>query len=124
MDPTLFDDRTDIEIGQKVDVDIMDDFSTLDADPDVTAEKIKLEDQTIRGTVLSISGTTFELVPNSALFPDQSITVETSNLTRFDDLPSGVGSLVDGQAVRVKGLLFRLGSDQQKMLAKRVDGTP
>ena len=125
VNTNLFNDRTDLDVGQKVDVDATVAFTT--STTSITAEKIKLEDQTIRGTVIagSIAPPSFSLDPNAALFPDQSITVQTvTGQTRFDDLPNGVASLVSNQAVRVKGLLFRLGAGEQSMLAKRVDGTP
>jgi hypothetical protein len=120
VDPTLFDDPRDLEVGQKVDVDPVE---VLGTNP-VTAEKIKLEDQTIRGTVSAPTGTTFELDPVADLFPDQSITVRTSFETRFDDLPNGVADLQIGQLVRVKGLLFRDLAGELIFEAKRVDGTP
>jgi hypothetical protein len=120
VDTSLFDDPRDLEVGQKVDVDPQE---ALGTNP-VTAEKIKLEDQTIRGSVLSTSDPNFQLDPAADLFPDQSILVETGADTRFDDLPNGVGSLSAVQLVRVKGLLFRIGTDEQKIVAKRVDGTP
>ncbi len=120
VDPTLFDDPRDLEVGQKVDVDPVE---VLGTNP-VTAEKIKLEDQTIRGTVSAPAGTTFELDPAADLFPDQSITVRTSFETRFDDLPNGVADLQIGQLVRVKGLLFRDLAGELMFEAKRVDGTP
>ena len=93
----------------------------------ITAEKIKLEDQTIRGTVNgSPTAPNFELSPGSSLFtdPDNSITVRTSLDTRFDDLPLGVASLLVNQPVRVRGLLFRDLAGELIFEAKRVDGTP
>ncbi|MCH7766745.1 MAG: DUF4382 domain-containing protein, partial [Acidobacteria bacterium] len=74
VDPALFDGPEDLEVGQKVDVDPVE---ALGTDP-ITAEKIKLEDQTIRGTVNgSPAAPNFELSPGSSLFtdPDNSITV-------------------------------------------------
>ncbi len=120
INSSLFDDSTDLEVGQKVEVDPTGAIGTT-----VTAEEIELEDQTIRGTVISTAGLNFELDPNSDLFPDQSITVQTvTGQTEFEDLPNGVGSLSGGQAVRVKGLLFRPSPGVLQMLAKKVDGTP
>jgi hypothetical protein len=120
VNSSLFDDPTDLELGQKVDVDPVGALGTT-----ITAEEIKLEDQTLRGTVISTAGDTFQLDPNSDLFPDQSITVQTvTGQTEFDDLPSGVGSLSPGQLVRVKGVLFRTGASEMTQLAKKVDGTP
>ncbi len=121
VDPALFDDPGDLEVGQKVDVDPVEALGTTTT---LTAEKIKLEDQTIRGTVNSTTGTTFLLNPAADLFPDQEILVETNVDTRFDDLSLGVGSLSSGDLVRVKGLLFRIGTNELKLVAKRVDGTP
>ena len=124
VDPALFDGPEDLEVGQKVDVDPVE---ALGTNP-ITAEKIKLEDQTIRGTVNgSPAAPNFELSPGSSLFtdPDNSITVRTSSVTEFDDsLPLGVASLLVNQPVRVKGLLFRDLAGELIFEAKRVDGTP
>lgn len=122
VNSSLFDEPADLGRGQDVEVDPLEPFA-----PDtttVTAERIKLSDQTIRGTASAPSVTTFQLIPNSTLFPDSSITVETSVETEFDDLPNGVGSLSEGQAVRVRGLLFRSFSGELILVAERVDGTP
>ncbi len=124
VDPALFDGPEDLEVGQKVDVDPVE---ALGTNP-ITAEKIKLEDQTIRGTVNgSPAAPNFELSPGSSLFtdPDNSITVRTSSVTEFDDsLPLDVASLLVNQAVRVRGLLFRDLAGELIFEAKRVDGTP
>lgn len=125
--PTLFDGPEDLEVGQKVDVDPVEDLATITTAFPLIAQKIKLEDQTIRGTVASSPGaTTFELIPAADLFrdPNNSITVRTSSVTEFDDLPLGVASLLVNQAVRVKGLLFRDLAGELIFEAKRVDGTP
>lgn len=116
-----FADPGDLEVGQKVDVDPVEALGTTTT---LTAEKIKLEDQTIRGTVISTTGTTFLLNPAADLFPDQDILVETNVDTRFDDLPNRVGSLSGDDLVRVKGLLFRDATGELFLVAKRVDGTP
>ena len=119
VDATLFDQLSDLTPGQIVEVDPV---GALGAT--VTAERIKLDDQTIRGTVVAASqvAPNFELDPGSDLFVDQSISVRTSTVTEFDDV-AGVGSLTDGQAVRVKGLLF-LQAGQLIFEAEKVDGTP
>jgi hypothetical protein len=125
--PTLFDGPEDLAVGQKVDVDPVEDLATITTAFPLIAQKIKLEDQTIRGTVASSPGaTTFELIPAADLFrdPNNSITVRTSVETEFDDLPLGVASLLVNQAVRVKGLLFRDLAGELIFEAKRVDGTP
>jgi len=115
INSSLFDDRTDLDVGQKVEVDPVGALGTS-----ITAEKIKLEDQTIRGTV---NGTpappNFELDPASGLFPDQSITVQTSSDTEFDGV-AGVSGLSNGRNVRVRGLLFRTGTNEQLLVAKKV----
>lgn len=119
VNTSLFDDPTDLERGQKVDIDPVGAMGTT-----ITAEEIKLEDQAIRGNVISTAGDSFLLNPTSDLFPDQSITVQTVNgQTEFDDLPAGVGSLSGGQLVRVKGVLFRTGVGEMTLLAKKVDGS-
>ncbi len=120
VNTSLFDDAGDLEVGQKVEVDPDDDI--LDAN--ITAERIKLQDQTIRGTVNGApTPPNFELAPASTLLPDPSITVETSSQTGFEDV-SGVSGLVSGQAVRVRGLVFRSGAGQLLLVAKKVDGQP
>ncbi len=125
VNTNLFDGPEDLEVGQKVDVDpAAADLSTITSATPITAEKIKLEDQTIRGIVLFVGGTSFDLDPGAALFPDQSITVRTSLGTRFDDLNNGVADLQVNQPVRVKGLLFRDLAGELIFEAKRVDGTP
>ena len=115
VNTSFFDDRRDLDVGQKVEVDPVGTLSTS-----ITAEKIKLKDQVIRGTV---NGTPtppeFELDPASDLFPDASITVVTSSGTEFEGV-TGVSGLAAGRTVRVRGLLFRTGSDQQSMVAKKV----
>ncbi|MCH6554372.1 MAG: DUF4382 domain-containing protein, partial [Acidobacteria bacterium] len=94
VDPALFDGPEDLEVGQKVDVDpAVADVSTITSATPITAEKIKLEDQTIRGTVASSPGaTTFELIPAADLFrdPNNSITVQISSVTRFDSPLTGI----------------------------------
>ncbi|MFB3126079.1 MAG: DUF5666 domain-containing protein [Candidatus Acidiferrales bacterium] len=127
VDPALFDGPEDLEVGQKVDVDpAVADVSTITSATPITAEKIKLEDQTIRGTVAApIATLAFDLVPAATLFSDSSITVQISLAeTEFDDLPGGINDLFIGKAVRVRGLLFRDLAGELIFEAKRVDGTP
>lgn len=116
VDTNLFNDRTDLDVGQKVEVDPTGALGTS-----ITAEKIKLKDQVIRGTV---NGTPtppeFELDPASDLFPDASITIVTSSDTEFEGV-TGVSGLAAGRTVRVRGLLFRTGvGSEQEMVAKKV----
>ena len=93
----------------------------------ITAEKITLKQQTIRGTV---SGTptppNFELNPFLSLFDvDDSnglITVETSSQTEFDGV-AGVSSLTNGREVAVKGLLLR-NAGELELVADKVTATP
>jgi hypothetical protein len=125
--PTLFDGPEDLEVGQKVDVDPVEDLATITTAFPLIAQKIKLEDQTIRGTVASSPGaTTFELIPAADLFrdPNNSITVQVSSVTRFDSPLTGIADLQVNQQVRVKGLLFRDLAGELIFEAKRVDGTP
>ncbi len=127
IDPALFDGPEDLEVGQKVDVDpAVADLSTITSATPITAEKIKLEDQTIRGAVAApIATLAFDLVPAAALFSDSSITVRiTLVATELDDLPGGINDLFIGKLVRVKGLLFRDLALELIFEAKRVDGTP
>ena len=66
VDETLFDQLSDLTPGQQVDVDPVEPLGAA-----VTAEKIKLKDQTIRGTVVAGSQgapPNFELDPASDLF--------------------------------------------------------
>jgi hypothetical protein len=127
IDPALFDGPEDLEVGQKVNVDpAVADLSTTTSATPITAEKIKLEDQTIRGAVAApIATLAFDLVPAAALFSDSSITVRiTLAATELDDLPGGINDLFIGKLVRVKGLLFRDLAGELNFEAKRVDGTP
>lgn len=115
--------RQNIEVGQNVKVK----GAVSGSPPTVTAERLRLEDQTMRGTVISTSGNNFFFDPASNLFPDQMIEVRTiSGTTEFEGV-AGVGNLVAGQTVRVKGLLFvqTLGSPSQLVLvAEKVDSRP
>ena len=119
VDETLFDQFSDLTVGQRLDLDpVGDNFATT-----VTADKLKLEDQTIRGTVAAVIGPqVFELAPDSTIFEDTSITVNVSALTEFEDI-SGTAELVPPQPVRVKGLLLK---DATGLIleAKKVDPSP
>lgn len=122
VNTALFDSRSDLVVGQKVEIDPVEPLTAgITA---VTAEKVTLKDGTLRGTVDTISVTTFTLIPTSGIFGGASLSVETSFETEFDDLPNGVGSLTQGQAVRVRGLLFKTLSGGLVVVAKKVDGTP
>jgi hypothetical protein len=114
----LFDDPSDLEVGQKIDVDPVEIFDP--ATTTYTADKIKLKRQTLRGTVLSLAATTFELDPAADLLPDQVISVETSVDTRFDNPANSVADLTVSQAVRVKGLLLRDAAGELTLVALRV----
>ncbi len=118
VDATLFDQLSDLTPGQKVEVDPVGAFGAA-----VTAENIELDDQTIRGTVVAGSQGAppiFVLDPASDLFVDQTITVNAA-AAEFDDV-TGVGDLLDDQAVRVKGLLF-LEAGQLIFEDEKVDGS-
>lgn len=120
VDQSLFDGPEDLSVGQKVEVDPVGSMATS-----ITAEEIKLKDQTLRGTVDGApTPPDFQLAPSSPLLQavDASITIETSSQTEFDGV-SGVSGLVAGQAVRARGLLFWDGSDLI-LVAKKVDATP
>ena len=116
--PALFDDSTDLDVGQKVDVEPVEPFDP--ATTSYTADKIKLNRQTLRGTVLSVSATTFELAPAGSLLPDASITVQVSAATRFDSPATGLPDLTVDQAVRVKGLLVRDAAGEMFLAAMRI----
>ena len=118
----LFDNRTKLDVGQRVDVDPTGSLSS--GTTAITAEEIKLKDQTIRGTVISILPPTFRLDPSSDLFPDQDIVVLTFNNTEFDNPPGSIAGLAGGDKVRVRGLLFRLGPGQHQFAAKHVREDP
>lgn len=120
VDTNLFDDPSDLSVGQKVEVDPVGSMGTS-----ITAEEIKLKDQTLRGMVNGApTPPDFELTPSSPLLQgvDASITIETSSQTEFDGV-SGVSGLAAGQAVRVRGLLF-LDAGELVLVAKKVDATP
>ena len=113
-----FNDPRDIDVGQKVSVDPS--GAITGNTTAMVAERIRLQDQTIHGAASSVTDplTTFGLAPSSELFPDVLISVETSARTEVEDPPE------NGQDVRVKGLLLRTGPGEQRLVAKRVDGTP
>ena len=119
VDENLFNELSDLTPGQIVEVDPVGALGAA-----VTGEQIELKDQTIRGTVVADSqvAPNFVLDPASDLFVDQSISVRTSTVTEFDDV-TGVGALLNDQAVRVKGLLF-LQAGQLIFEAKKVDASP
>jgi hypothetical protein len=114
----LFNDPGELAVGQKVEVEPV---GLLAAD--ITAEKIKLSDQTIRGTVFSTAPPSFSLLPDSTIFEDANpfITVQTSSATEFDGA-SGVAELANRE-VRVRGLLFLI-AGQLTLEAEKVDATP
>ena len=119
VDENLINELSDLTPGQIVEVDPVGALGAA-----VTGEQIELKDQTIRGTVVADSqvAPNFVLDPASDLFVDQSISVRTSTVTEFDDV-TGVGALLNDQAVRVKGLLF-LQAGQLIFEAKKVDASP
>ena len=90
VDESLFDQLSDLTPGPKVDVDPVGALGAA-----VTAEKIKLKDQTIRGTVVAGSqvAPNFVLDPASDLFVDQTISVDAA-AAEFDDV-AGVANLLD-----------------------------
>lgn len=118
----LFDNRTKLDVGQMVEVDPTGSLSS--GTTQITAEEIKLDDQTIKGMVISVAPPTFLLDPTSDLFPDQDIVVLTFTNTEFDNPPGSVTGLATGDKVRVRGLLFRLGPGQHQFAAKRVREDP
>ena len=118
----LFDNRTKLDVGQMVEVDPTSSLSS--GMTQITAEEIKLEDQTIKGTVISVAPPSFLLDPTSDLFPDQDIVVLTFTNTEFDNPPGSIAGLAGGDKVRVRGLLFRLGPGQHQFAAKRVREDP
>lgn len=119
VDETLFDQFSDLTVGQRLDLDpVGDNFAAT-----VTADKLKLEDQTVRGTVaVVVNAQLFELAPDSTIIEDTSITVNVSALTEFDDI-SGTAELIPSQPVRVKGLLLK-GATGLILEAKKVDPSP
>ncbi len=119
VDETLFDQFSDLTVGQRLDLDPVGDNFV----PPVTADKLKLEDQTIRGTVAEVIGLqVFELAPDATIIEDTSITVNVAALTEFED-NSSVGELFSTKPVRVKGLLLK-GATGLILEAKKVDPSP
>ncbi len=117
VNPDLFSELGDLTPGQHVEVD--GELVGLN----ITAQKLQLEEQTIRGTVTGVTPpVNFEFDPASDLFVDQSITVETSAQTGFEGV-AGVTSLQAGQEIRVKGLLF-LQAGELLFVAKQVEAGP
>jgi Domain of unknown function (DUF5666) len=112
-------DASTVHAGQRVEVESL---SSSSADS-LTAEKVKLVQQTLSGTVSGVSGsaTTFTLtVAADSAFAiasgATSVTVHSQPKTDVSNLPH---ALANGDLVRVRGLVFFTGS-QFNMIARRI----
>jgi hypothetical protein len=113
-------DAFTVHAGQRIEIETHNSVSGNS----LIAEKLKLQQQAISGTVSGLSGsapTTFTLTvaPDSAfamLSGSTSVTVYWQPGTDLHDLPH---ALTNGDAVRVRGLLFFTGS-KFNMIARRI----
>jgi hypothetical protein len=114
---SLFNDRADLALGQKVEVEPV---GGLLGATSFTAAKIRLSEQTVRGTVISTGATSFTMVPAPRLIADPQTLVETSDATEFENV-SGVVGLPTNEPVRVRGLLFfNIVTGQYSIIARKV----
>ena len=113
-------DASTVHAGQRIEIETHNSVSGNS----LVAEKVKLQQQALSGTVSGLSGsapTTFTLTvaPDSAfamLSGSSSVTVYWQPGTDLHDLPH---ALTNGDAVRVRGLLFFSGS-KFNMIARRI----
>ena len=113
-------DASTVHAGQRIEIETHNSVSGNS----LVAEKVKLQQQVLSGTVSGLSGsapTTFTLTvaPDSAfamLSGSTSVTVYWQPGTDLHDLPH---ALTNGDAVRVRGLLFFSGS-KFNMIARRI----
>lgn len=109
-------DASDIGLGQRVIVD----SETQSTNPaSVTADKLKLQEQALTGTISGLVGGTFILTPSttSAFFSLTGISNVTVN-TLASTVVKGV-TLANGGTVTVRGLLFVNGT-AYTMIAARI----
>jgi hypothetical protein len=115
-------DGTTIHQGQRIEVEAT--GSVPPASGMITADKVKLEQQTVRGTVANFvaggNGTaTFDLIlpadSHLAIISGQTV-VHVSKLAGTDNR---FGNIANGSSIRVRGLLFWTGTTFN-MIARRV----
>ena len=95
-----FKERSELAVGQKVEVE-----PTGLLDTQITAEKIQLKEQVVKGKVVSAGAISFSIIPRSSLIEAVVIEVQTSSQTEFKGVGS-VSELFVNQDVRVRGLVF------------------
>jgi hypothetical protein len=113
-------DASTVHAGQRVEVESVSSLSGTS----LAAEKVKLVEQTLSGTVSGVSGTapttfTLTVAADSAfamLSGSTSVTIHWQPGTDVSNLPH---ALANSDAVRVRGLLFFTGS-QFNMIARRI----
>lgn len=119
-------DPQSLLVGQTVAVELSSTTST----GGFPAASVELKQEGIAGTVgQEIGQTNFSIVPGSdflrtlLLTPRglDRITASTSIATQFENLPANLGSLVRGQSIAARGLLFSQ-FDQPQLVTKRVRG--
>jgi hypothetical protein len=110
-------DANSVHAGQRVEVD---DATGLGSGT-ITAEKIKLQQQTITGQITSVGTSTFTLsVPADSAFAILSGGgTPTVNVFVQPGTDNRVGTFTVGSAVRVRGLLFNA-SGTFNMIARRI----
>jgi hypothetical protein len=113
-------DASTVHAGQRIEIESHSSVS----DSSLTAEKVKLQQQALSGTVSGLSGTapttfTLTVASDSAfamLSGSTTVTIYWQPGTDLHNLPH---ALSNGDAVRVRGLLFFTGS-KFNMIARRI----
>ncbi len=108
-------DRQELRPGQSV-------LLEADSTTPTRAAQIVLKQGTIPGQVATVGITTFNYTPLSNFFPDvgfATLVSATAAETEFEDLPAGLGSMVPGQTVGVRGLFVEQ-VGQGRIITKRV----
>jgi hypothetical protein len=110
-------DGTTIHQGQRIEVES--NTAVPAANGSITADKIKLQQQPISGTVANAAASTFDvtLPADSALAVISGQTVV--HVTRNSATDNRFGTIANGNSLRVRGLLFWNGTSWN-MIARRI----
>jgi hypothetical protein len=116
--PNLDFDRQTLHVGQFVHV------VQRSGAPGFTAASITLEEISLTGTVgANVGFNSFDFIPDGDIFPNNSlgqVTVTTSTVTEFENMPAGLGSLQPNiSIVGVRGVLVFQAGDGV-LVTKRV----
>ena len=116
-------DPTTVHAGQRVEIDT--DSSIPAAGGTIAAEKVNLQQQTLRGTVSAISGATAPRTITLTVAGDSAFSTVSGVLTVnvFDQAKSDHRTLTVnvGDNIRVRGLVFFTAVGQANMIARRIE---